>query len=208
MPFPRPLDPAEARRTLAHRLGRRVDRLRQFSTRFGLRAYRVSLVWTKWSGQERGQGHEREVPGGRIEILPTPLVKNLDAGNFALMSAGAIPVGSVRVSKISVNYTQDQLTGLAIPDEEFTERNDPPRAKSAAELPRRPSVTDLPQPFDFHWELREDGRGDDPAPRWRFRLMSWPMRRPGGVEWQVLLERVSDDDARDGTPTDGFDPVP
>jgi hypothetical protein len=208
VPFPRPLDAPEARRTLAHRLGRRVDRLRQFSTRFGLRPYRVTLVWTKWTGRERGQGREEEIPGGRIEVLPTPMVKNLDAGNLSLMAAGMLPVGSVRVSKISVNYTQDQLVGLAIPDEVFTERNEPPRAKSAGELPKKPSNVDLPQPFDFHWEVREDGRGDDPPPRWRFRLASWPERRPGDVEWRVTLERVSDDDDREGNPTDGFDPVP
>lgn len=208
MPFPRPLDPEQARHTLAHRLGRRVDRIRQFSTRFGLRPYRVSLVWTRWTGHERGQGTEREIPGGRIEILPTPQVLNIDGGIYSLMSGGTIPVGSVRVKRISTLYTMDQLVGFAIPTDEFTEENNPPRRSSAREQPPKPSVTDLPQPFDFHWEIREDGRGDDPSPRWRFRLLSWPWRHAGGVEWQAMLERVSDDDTRDGSPTSGFDPVP
>jgi hypothetical protein len=207
VPYPRPLDPSQAKATLANRLGRRVDRLRQFSTRFGLRPYRVTLCWTRWTGSERGQGREVEIPGGRIEILPTPKVKALDSVNLALMAAGMLPVGSVRVTQISVNYTQDQLVGLAIPDEVFTERNEPPRLKSSKELPPRPSNVDLPQPFDFHWEVREDGRGDDPPPRWRFRLASWPQRNPGDAEWAVMLERVSDDDDREGRPTSGFDPV-
>jgi len=208
VPRPRPLDPSEARRTLAHRLGRRADRLRQFATRFGIRPYRCFLVWTKWTGAERGEGRQHDVPGGRIEILPTPRIKNLDQGNYVLFSGGVLPVGSVQVSEISVNYTADQLTGIAIPSHEFTEENNPPNRRSAREQPHKPSVTDLPQPFDFHWEIREDGRGDDPAPRWKFRLLSWPWRDPGGVQWRCVLERISNDDDRDGSHNDGFDPYP
>ena len=125
-----------------------------------------------------------------------------------LNSGGMLPVGSVRIRKISTNYTADQLSGLAIPNDVFEDENNPPRRSSARHLPPKPSVTDLPQPFDFHWEIREDGRGDNPAARSRYRLLSWPWRNPGGLEWQVMLEKVSDDDTREGKPTSGFDPYP
>ena len=202
----RPLSGEEARRTLAHRFAGRADRLRQLNTRFGLRPYHVTLVWTRWTGQERGQGREQPLAGGRIELLPTPKVVNLDQGIYQLLSGGALPVGSVRVTEISANYTMDQLVGLAVPTAEFTRENDPPHARSARELPPKPSLTDLPQPLDFHWEVREDGRGDELPPRWRFRLLSWPMRDAGKLQWVCTLERVSNDDDRDGVLNSGYDP--
>lgn len=206
MARPRPLTPHEARRTLAHRFAPRADRLRQLNTRFGLRPYRCFLVWTKWSGGERGAGEETVLPGGRIELLPTPKVRSLDNVAAQFFSGGVLPVGSLRVTEISALYTRDQLAGLAVPNHDFTEENVPPRPRSAEDLPKRPSVTSLPQPFDFYWEVVEDGRGDDPAVRSKFRLAAWPNRNPGGVQWECLIERVSSDANRDGTSTNGFDP--
>ena len=205
MPRPRPLTPEEARRTLAHRFAGRVDRLRQLNTRFGLRPYRCFLVWTRWSGSERGEGHETVIDGGRLELLPTPKVRSLDNVAAQFFSGGVLPVGSLRVSEISALYTRDQLVGLAVPNGAFTCANDPPNRDSAFALPPRPSVNSLPQPFDFYWEVAEDGRGDDPAARSKFRPAAWPNRNPGGVQWEMLLERVSSDANRDGSSTDGFD---
>lgn len=205
MPRPRPLSSDQARRTLVHRLAPRIDRARQYLTRFGLRPYRVTLVWTIWSGSERGEGTEQELPGGRLELLPTPKVKSLDTVSFRFFSGGVLPVGSVGVEKISALYTQDQLTGLAIPNAVFTRRNDPPRLSSAEQLPPKPSNNSLPDPYDFFWEVVEDGRGDDPPVRSKYRLAAWPMRQPGNAEWTVILERVSNDENRDGTLNSGFD---
>jgi hypothetical protein len=205
VPKPRPIGPERARHSLIHRIAPRVDRARQYLTRFGLRPYRVELVWVRWSGEERGDGEECEIPGGRIEILPTPKVKNLDAVAYRFFSGGVLPVGSILVSQISALYTQDQLTGLALPTEEFTKRNDPPTLASSTRLPRKPSANSLPEPYDFFWEVREDGRGDDPSARNKFRLAALPMREAGAVDWSVILERVSNDENRDGTLNSGFD---
>jgi|HubBroStandDraft_4_1064222.scaffolds.fasta_scaffold128350_3 hypothetical protein len=201
---PRALDPHQARESLAHRLAPRVDRLRQRVVRAGLRPYRVALVWTRWAGQERGEGQER--PLGRIEILPSPKVTSLDNVAYRLFSGGTLPVGSVRITEISALYTSDQLRGLAVPTPEFIARNDPPRPESAACLPPRLDDRGLPDPLDFYWEVWEDGRGDDPAERMKFRLMAVPMRMAGGVQWAALLERVSVDALRDGTSVSGYDP--
>ena len=185
MPRPRPLTPSEAKRSLANRLGLRVaDRLRQFSTRFGLRSRRVFLTWTQFTGAERGEGRERVI--ARIELLPTPKVADATTVMRMPFAAGVLPVGSLRVSLISVAYTYDQLTGRRIPG--------------------RSDDGPIPEPIDFFYELVEDGRGDDPAERQRFRVLGIPWRDEGNVGWSVLLERSSEDFARDGTSQIGIDP--
>ena len=184
MPRPRPLTPAEAKRSLANRLGLRgADRLRQFSTRFGLRSRRVFLTWSRFSGAERGEGTERVI--ARVEILPTPKVADATSVMRMPFAAGVLPVGSLRVSLISVKFTADQLTGRRVPG-----RGSEPIA----------------EPIDFFYELVEDGRGDDPAERQRFRVLGMPWRDEGNVGWNVLLERSSEDFARDGTSQIGIDP--
>lgn len=185
MPRPRPLTPSEAKRSLANRLGLRVaDRLRQFSTRFGLRSRRVFLTWTRFTGAERGEGYERIL--ARTEILPTPKVADATSVMRMPFAAGVLPVGSLRVSLISVKFTLDQLTGRRIPGKAD---NEP-----------------IPEPIDFFYELVEDGRGDNPAERARYRVLGVPWRDEGNVGWTVLLERASEDMARDGTSQIGIDP--
>ena len=187
MPRVRPLTPDEARRTLANRLGMRVaPRLRQFATKFGLRAKRVFLVWTKFDGDERGAGSERVV--ARVELLPTPQVIDLSSVVNNPFSAGVLPVGAVRVDKVAITYTADQLTGKAVPGHED--------AKA------------VPEPFDFFYEIVEDGRGDTEPARQRFRLLGYPDRREGDVCWRLLLERASEDMARDGASNYGVDRGP
>lgn len=51
----------------------------------------------------------------------------------------------------------------------------------------------IEEPFDFFYEIVEDGRGDDPASREKFRLFGHPWRNENGFEWALLLERVSED---------------
>jgi hypothetical protein len=171
MPRIGPLTPAQAKATLAQRLGRVADNVRQIATILGARPYRVFLVWTKWSGQERGEGQEAEIR--RVEILPTPRVANLDAITFSLYHAGTLPVGSVKVDRISVvSFSSDLLTGNYVPaeHEDF-----------------------IPEPYEFMYEVVEDGRGDNPPTRSRFRLLSFPFRRATQVDWTIMLERVGED---------------
>lgn len=176
MPRPRPLSPLEARQTIASRFGPRADRLRQIATRMGVRPYRVFLVWTKATGEERGEGTTKEV--ARREILPTPRVQSLDAVTFNPFHAGVAPVGSVRIDRISATMTADELRGLIVPE--------------------RPEGS-VPEPYDFFYEVVEDGRGDPRPTREKFRLLSEPFRRAGKVDWTLMLERVSGDRARDGS---------
>ena len=172
-----PLTPAQAKLTLAHRFTKLADNLRQLNTRFGLRPYRVFLIWTKWTGKERGEGDEMEVQ--RIEILPTPKVSSLDNVTFSLMHSGTVPVGSIRLEQVSGQMTQDTLQGRKL--------------HGGPEW-----VNHIPEPYSFFYELVEDGRGDDPGVRPKFRLLNVPFRRAGKVDWTLMLERISEDRDRQG----------
>ena len=202
---PSPLFPGQARNTLAHRLAKRVDGIRQIPTRFGLRSDRVFLVWTRTDGERRGEGNETEV--ARLEILPTPRVSDQTSIQFAPYSAGVLPVGSVRVDRISAQYTEDVLRGEKVPDE------------------ARPPGAALQQPTDFFYEIMSDDRGELPPagcgneneqmpllrgtsvrPRARYRIAAEPERREGSVDFVVALERISEDRRHDGKSRTGVVP--
>lgn len=176
MPIPRPLNPFEAHRTLANRLGPQVDRLRQFSTTFGLRPYRVFLVWTRFTGEERGEGTEQIL--AKVEILPTPKVGELTSLQDQGFSAGTLATGQLRVDNVSAGFTRAQLTGL--------------------EVPGRGQLEDMPQDVDFFYEMHEDGRQGDRPVQMRFRLAAEPVRVPGNVSWSLLLEKQEEPLQPDG----------
>ena len=181
MPKPNPLTAERARRSLAHRLGKRVDRIRQLATRLGIRPYRVFLVWTKFTGEERGEGNEGLIK--RLEILPTPKLIDLSNVTFSPVAVGTLPIGAIRLERVSVSFTEDVLMGRQVPE--------------AHEVP--------PEPYDFFYEVVEDGRGDNPAERKKFRMVGTPHRHAGGVHWRLTLERISEDMKRDGTSAYGDD---
>lgn len=165
-----PLTPEQAKRTIVHRFGPRADRIRQLATRVGLRPYRVFLVWSKYTGGEIGEGVEQYIK--TIEILPTPVVASLDGVTLNPFSAGVLPVGSVRLTRISSVFTDDILSGHIVP---------------------KIGEDEVPEPYDFFYEIAEDGRGNPDPQRQRYRLLSQPMRRAGKMDWVVGLERVSED---------------
>lgn len=173
---PKLLTPEQAKNSLAARMVKTVDRARQVEVRLGFRPYNVFLVWTKWSGVERGEGVELVVR--RCPILPTPIVEDLSAVSRSPFSAGTLPIGSIRVRSISATYSQDYLEGKTFPD----------------------TGEPVPEPYDFFFEVVEDGRHGREPDRARFRLAATPMLDAGESEWLVLLERQSHDMKRDGQP--------
>lgn len=189
MPKPGPLTQEQARNSLAHKLSGVADNLRQLSTRFGLRPQRVFLVWTEWSGEHRGEGTESLL--AEVELLPTPRVSDATALARRGYSAGAIPEGTLRVDQISAGrYTADMLWGLRIPDDGAGRV----LSESEAEPSSKSNV-------DFWYEMQEDGRGDNPARRERFRLFSSPHREAGSLYWSVNLESASEPRNRAGDST-------
>lgn len=178
MPKIGPLTPDKAKTTLINRLAGTVDRVRQINTNFGLRSQRVFLVWTKYSGQERGDGREIELR--RKEILPTPKVGPMNAISFTASTGGVMPVGTQRVQEISLTFTADELQGMWVPEPH----------------------EEIPDNYRFYYEIVEDGRGDRQAERQRFRLSAKPWRNESNVCWDIILERVSLDADRCGKTPD------
>ncbi len=174
---PRLLTDGEAKTSLAVRLGKRVDRLRQIDARLGFRPYRVFLVWTTWDGIERGEGDQRVVC--RAPLLPVPLVQDLTSLTKTKFSAGKYPTGSLRISEIATCYTAEVLAGRVLPDKPEDQ---------------------VPHPYQFFYEVVMDGRlGCEPERR-RFNLSSEPWLDAENFQWVLVLEKTTGDMARDGKP--------
>lgn len=173
----RPLQPQEVGNTLAAKLIPVVDRIRQLSTRFGVRPYRVWLVHGQWSGLRRGMGQYQEL--NRTEILPTPLVAEMSAVTSVIESLGRNEEGGVTVSEISAKYSEDDLRGLT-PD--LLE----PNGKTL-----RPNV-------EFFWEIVENRTGQPPAYRRRFTFNAAPSLSRDTLQWRVNLATQNGEPGRRG----------
>lgn len=205
------LDPEAARRSFAQRFSVVADRIRGIPVKLGLRSKRVFLVWTHWTGEERGEGDEFVL--ARVELQPTPLVSDLSSVSRRPYSIGWFAEGSIRCSEISsARYTYDQLTGLEIPTDAVRERcasccgpvaplGGAPVNPSGPCFVERVGRADV----DFWWEIVEDGRGDQPPIRFRYRILGGPSRDEEGFQWVVNLEAASEALSRDGRPNIGPD---
>lgn len=168
---PRALPVGAAARTVLARIAPAVDQARQIATEIGARPYQVFLVWGRWGGAERGDGTFREL--ARLQLVPNPLVEMMQFQRTPY-SAGVLPVGTVRVSKISQSYTQPTLQGDALPNGDEFDLQD-----------RR---------NDFFYEVTLDDRSPSENPeRARFRLVGSPVLMPTRVSWEMQLERASED---------------
>jgi hypothetical protein len=181
MKKPRLLSAGEAKNSLMARMARVKDRASQIEVRLGMRPYEVHLVWTKWTGDERGDGVQRIVC--RMPLLPVPKVEDMSISRNPF-AAGRYPVGSVRVSSISTTYTRELLEGRVLPEKRELE---------------------VPEPYDFFWEIVEDGRHGTCPLRRRFQPTAEPSLDAENQQWIVVLEKQSGDMERNGQPQD--DPV-
>lgn len=150
-----------------------VDLIRDIKTQLGARPYTVALIWTRWSGGERGLGMEevtRVVP-----VLPTPKVSDLTSVGTSVTPVGTEEEGGIRVTEISPRFTEDTLNGI---DDDGTP---------------------VPQDQNFYWEivfLRSDG----PGVRRRFTPKGTPSYNPLKFGWTVDLQKQYDDRARNTDP--------
>lgn len=170
----------DAEHSLIERLSRPggvVDRARGLATELGARPFRVFQVWTVFSGERRGQGEERMLY--RHEIEPRPRVDTSSLTRNPML-VGVYAAGSVRVDEITVAHTFDELLGKVMPG-------------------GRAVPVDQGK-VEFFYEVVEDGRGDNPASRGRFRLNNVPSRESENAQWVLILEPVSNPMKRDGQP--------
>jgi hypothetical protein len=205
---------------LADRLQPRVDKLRQRFTTFGLRPYECWLVWTRWGGTERGEGHE--VTLFEAPIIPRPKVNDLSSVALNPYSAGLLPVGSILLTEVTTQLMEEHLTGRVVPPRAYLDGCCAPRYNQSfpglppAVLGRTageqighgsPAVQErIEEPYDFFYEIVEARpRGQTPAVRRRFRLSATPFKKPGSFGWNISLERESEDRNRQGRSQVGID---
>lgn len=167
----------EYARTLAHKLVGPANSLRNLLTVFGLRPYVVRLVRTRWSQGERGWGTEEVVEA--IDLLPTPKVESLDTLDNVTQVVGSDEYGSLRVSQINGELTEDQICG------------------------RGPQGEPIPESDNFYWEIEfPNPSGMFPGERRRFELSGTPTFEAGKLQWVVQLVRAGENRTREGTPED------
>jgi len=152
-----------------------VDCIRQIPVDLGARPYRVFWIWTRWSGEERGEGVESVVR--EEEILPTPKVAELNGVQLQLLDIGLDEAGAVQISQISPRYTENQLLG------------------------RNQDGSGVAKNETFSWEVRLD-KGDisDLKRRRRFMLKGVPSYKADSLMWSVNLVRAGADREHDGRP--------
>lgn len=159
-------------KTLIGKLQPTADRLRDLTTRFGLRPYVVRLVRTAWTGGARGFGSEYVV--GELTLLPVPKVSEIGAMERAMLEPGLAEQGSIRVSRISADrYTENDLKGY-----------------DAAGNPPGPEE-------QFFYEIEFATKTGAGVLR-RFQLVGVPEYKPGRLCWNVTLARSHDDREANG----------
>lgn len=170
------LDDAGFRRTLGQRLIPTIDRLRDLNTTFGLRPYTVRLIRTRWSDGVRGMGLESLQEGYPIALLPTPRITDLDQVVEVVNPVGVDEVGSILLSEVSGQYTEDDLRGWV--------RGMPP---------------DQDEQFYYEVEFRNIAEAA-PGQRRRFIADGAPMWQPEKFQWIVKLAKAYGDRQRNGDP--------
>jgi hypothetical protein len=153
-----------------------ADKLRDLLSVFGMRPYTVKIVRVQWSGGSRGLGMPNLIPGSEFLLLPTPKMTDLAGVQEIVQPVGLDEVGSILVTQISGQLTEEQLRGI---DDDGTP---------------------IPNDQEIFWEvefLRSDGLSGQKR---RFQLRAAPQFFAGKFQWQVTLEKAHEDRARDGQP--------
>src|SRR5258708_7147556 len=145
--------------------------VRDLNARFGMRPYVTRWVFTSWSGGARGVGEEFMV-GTPENILPPPLLLDLQTLTPVVSPIGLSEQGGVLLTEVSGCYTEEQLRGAAsdgsaVPaDQSFYYEVEFLRADGAPGEKRRFSVDGVPvyMPDDVQWQVRVARARPDPVP--------------------------------------------
>lgn len=89
-----------------------IDGLREeLYPEFGSRAYRCYRVIRSWTGRSAGEGQSVDET---TELRPQPRVMVWDGLHFVQAVCGIRELGEVRLSEVSLTYTEAQLTGRGL----------------------------------------------------------------------------------------------
>lgn len=164
---------SQAKGTLARRFIGLADSLRDLLTKFGLRAYKVSIVRIEWSGGRRGRGTP-VVVDERV-ILPTPKIAPMDSLQEVLQPVGLEEVGSLELTQISGTFSEEDLRGYSAAGD------------------------GIPINQEFFYEV-EFFPNEGVAQKRRFYPASAPTYYAGRLQWSIRLVKANEDRARNGDP--------
>jgi hypothetical protein len=86
-----------------------IDGLRDgLHPQFGVRPYRMYRVIRTWSGTSVGEGN---LADAAVELRPQPKVLVWDGMRYVQAACGVEELGDVKLTQISLTYTEAQLTG-------------------------------------------------------------------------------------------------
>lgn len=86
-----------------------VDSMNQLAVDFGVRQHRVYLVHRQWSGGSRGAGVASI--SSEVEIAPRPVLEIISLEDSMATGCGREEEGLIRLSKVSLTFTEDELVG-------------------------------------------------------------------------------------------------
>lgn len=163
-------DARDLTRSLVANLVGCVDAARSVAECLGTRPYQVMLVWTRWSGGERGDGVEEVAR--EEQISPTPVIDGSGGLQRTMSNFGVDETGQISLSEISGRYSEDYLLGL---DKDGNA---------------------VPQDQNFYWEVRYPT--PQGSLRRRYTVQTTPYFDALNVQWKVSLTKASENRFRDG----------
>lgn len=212
MSEPRSIDDFEVPTGVVEDLAGVADTVRHLAAEMGGRPYQVFLVWLKFTRAEDGDGvvtaEQAQLSGERdvgrpellreLELLPRPRV-TMSLERVAA-ATGVEETGTASVEEISLQYSEDVLTGL-IP--EVRDPTHPGAMKREISFfweirQQRPSGYTLPG-----YEVKGEDTDRDPVRR-RFVLDGVPRNDPFSFGWKVELTRSIGDRKRNAALSDTF----
>jgi hypothetical protein len=130
-----------------------ADALRaQLYPAMGVQQYVVTVIRRRWNGGERGLGISTVVSS--IALSPPPVVR--DSLGYELRDSGLTEVGDITLTEVSLQYTEAELTGQPLgDDEEFLYRLTDARGQGIAPdyfVIAAPPVPDRTR--DIGWRVR------------------------------------------------------
>jgi hypothetical protein len=144
-----------------------IDAARNSVVCIGVRRHVVRLIWTAWTGGQRGRGVETVVL--EEALTPVPRVMFINDLGVELQNIGLSEAGVVRVSEISLRYSSHFLSGRG--------EDGSPVAKDR----------------NFYWEIEELQPLGSASVRRRFTLKGPPEPRADNAEYVVKLLRAEND---------------
>lgn len=143
-----------------------IDGLREdLHPQFGVRAYRLYRVIRTWTGVVAGEGTHTDAG---VELRPQPKVMVWDGLRYTLAACGIEELGEVKLTEISLTYTEAQLTGqpLAANQELFLALGEAHGQAQVTRLfaPTRPPYVDRIKDMGWVLSLRRVQSGAPWAP--------------------------------------------